>query len=218
LAVVESSSVTQIQSAVPPSSVAAADRELGRALIARHPDAPRAAWDRYSPMVRGILKRALGPGGDVEDLVHDVFLCLLRSAHALRNADAVRPFVIGITRHTLHRELKQKRRRRQLASEYRFQPADMRQVGGGPAASYLIIKMQRMLRRLTEQERSSLLLRFGHGMTMNEVAKALRTSEPTAKRRVSSAQARLYDWADNDQFLLSYLEGRQTSLTTGMEC
>ena len=195
-----------------PISAAASDGELGRALIARHPDAPRAAWQRYQPMVRGMLKRALGPESDIDDVVQDVFLCLFRRAHAIRDTDAVRPFVIGITRHTLHREIRRRRRRQQIASEYRFWPADVLRVGGGPATRYSIMKMHRLLQRLTEQERSAFVLRFSYGMTVNEVAKSLRTSEPTAKRRLSRAQARLSTWVQNDQFLVGYLQGRKTNL------
>jgi len=50
------------------------DAELARALIARDPRAPRALWRRFAPMVFRMLRRALGPGHDVEDLAQEVFL------------------------------------------------------------------------------------------------------------------------------------------------
>ncbi|HEY3594545.1 MAG TPA: sigma factor, partial [Polyangiaceae bacterium] len=52
------------------------DAALARAMIADDPRAPRVAWHRFAPMVHRILKRTLGPGADVEDLVQEVFLCL----------------------------------------------------------------------------------------------------------------------------------------------
>jgi RNA polymerase sigma factor (sigma-70 family) len=200
-----------------PISANATDKELGQALIERHPDALPAAWRRYCPMVQRMLRRALG-SSDLEDLVQDVFSCLFRRAHALRDADAIRPFVIGITRHTAFRERRRRMRRDRLAIECSPRTPDAFGVGSGPATSYASIKLARLLQRLTEQERTSFVLRFGHGMTVPEVAGALRVSEPTAKRRLSRARECLGAWVANDPFLVSYLQGKNTALIAGMDC
>lgn len=197
--------------ATDPLGATATDRDLGQALIECHPDALAAAWRRYHPMVHRMFRRALGAGGDVDDIVQDVFLSLCRRAHALRDAEAIRPFVLGIARHTLHWERRQRTRRRRLASDYGLQAADALEVGSGPAASYATLKLNALLQRLTEQERASFVLRFGHGMTVTEVAEALRVSEPTAKRRLSRARECLSAWAASDPFLLGYLRGEKIS-------
>jgi RNA polymerase sigma-70 factor (ECF subfamily) len=200
-----------------PISALATDQQLGQALIERHPDAMSAAWQRYSPMVHRMLRRALG-AGDLEDLVQDVFLCLFRRAHALREAVAIRPFVIGITRHTAYRERRRRIRRARVAAEYGPLASHGHGVGTGPASNYASIKLATLLQRLTEQERKSFVLRFGHGMTVPEVAAALRVSEPTAKRRLTRARDCLGSWVANDPFLLSYLQGKNTALLSGMDC
>lgn len=194
---------------VAPGAATATDRDLGQALIDSHPDALPAAWRRYHPMIRRMLRRALGADSDIEDAVQDVFLGLFQRAHALRNAEAVRPFVIGIARHTLHRERRRKRLRHQLALEYVPQAAQVPSVGSGAAARYALIKLNGLLQRLTEQERAAFVLREGHGMTVPEVAEALRVSEPTAKRRLSRARECLGNWAANDPFLLGYVQGKK---------
>ncbi len=193
---------------------ATSDEQLGQALIEQHPDALPAAWRRYYPMISKMLRRALGGGRDTEDVVQDVFLCLFRRAPALRDAAAVRPFIIGIVRHTLHRERRRRLRRQQLALEYGPLAMDDASVGGGAAVGYAAIKLNDLLRRLTEQERTSFVLRFGHGMTVPEVAQTLRVSEPTAKRRLSRARECLAAWAGNDPFLVGYLRGTNAGLTT----
>jgi RNA polymerase sigma-70 factor, ECF subfamily len=197
------------------SSGAALDKELGRALVEGHPDALTRAFRRYHSMVHSILRRGLGPQADVEDVVQDVFLALFRSARGLRDANAVRPFVVGIALHMLRQE-QRRRKRRSRTSELRF--TALTAVGDGPATSYAVIKLKRLLHRLSEQERASLLLRFGHGMTVTEVAEALQVSEPTAKRRLSRARESLGAWAARDEFLFSYLRGAKVSLTAGMDC
>jgi RNA polymerase sigma-70 factor, ECF subfamily len=194
------------------------DPDLGQALIDGRPDALPVAWRRYYPMVHGMLRRALGADGDIDDVVQDVFLCLLRRGHALRDKDAVRPFVLGIARRTLSREIRRRRRRQQLALACSFCSAHSPSVGGGPGAGYAAIKLNELLQRLTEQERTSFVLRFCHGMTVPEVAEALRVSEPTAKRRLAGARARLCAWAANERLLLDYIRGKNVGLTAGMEC
>ena len=196
-------------------SNAASDRELGKALVERRPDAVAQAIVRYAPMVRNILRRGLGPQQDVEDVVQEVFFGLFKRAHALRDVGSLRPFVIGITLHLLRQEQRRQKRRRR-ASE--LGSLEHRAVGDGPATSYAIIKLNRLLQRLSEQERASFVLRFGHGMTVTEVAEALRVSEPTAKRRLARARESLGVWATRDEFLFSYLRGVKVSLTSGMEC
>lgn len=205
-----------LESAATPSlSNVASDRELGQALVERRPDAVAQAIRRYAPMVRNILRRSLGPEHDVEDVVQEVFLGLFRRAHALRDVGSLRPFVIGITLHLLRQEQRRQKRHRR-ASELRFVTHGA--VGDGPATSYAIIKLNRLLQRLSEQERASFVLRFGHGMTVTEVAEALRVSEPTAKRRLARARESLGLWAARDEFLISYLRGSKISLTSAMEC
>ena len=196
---------------------AVTDKQLGKALIERRPEAMPAAWRRYYPMVHRMLRRALGAQADIEDVVQEVFLSLFRSAPALRDSDALRPFVIGITRHTLRQEYKRKTRRLHLAAAY-HPLVDNTPFGSGPATSYAIIKLKRLLLRLTEQERASLVFRFGHGMTVTEVAEALGVSEPTAKRRLLRARESLCDWAARDPFLRSYVRGQNISLIAGMDC
>jgi RNA polymerase sigma factor (sigma-70 family) len=200
------------------TGTATSERDLGQALIEGRPYALPAAWRRYYPMVHAMLRRALGADADIEDVVQDVFLCLLRRAHALRDKDAIRPFVIGITRRTLSRELRRRRRRQQLSMAYSFYSAQSASIGSGPGAGYAAIKLHQLLQRLTEQERISFVLRFAHGMTLPEVAGVLRVSEPTAKRRLAAARARLCAWAATDRLLLEHLRGKDVGLTDVMAC
>lgn len=195
-----------------PIAETATDRELGQALIERHPAALPAAWRRYAPMVARLLKRALGSESDVDDLVQDVFLGLFKRAGQLRDAEAVRPFILGIARNTLCRERRRRMRRQRLAVKCGREAIDEASVDTGPAARYAELKLGELLQRLPAQERSSFVLRFGYGMTVPEVAEALRVSEPTAKRRLSRARECLGAWAAGNPVLLSYL--RRESVAT----
>src|SRR5262245_59590942 len=67
-----------------PQDLSVADNTtLARALIERHPRAPSAVFERFAPLVRGIVRRSSKPG-DLEDAVQDVFASLFENAHQLR--------------------------------------------------------------------------------------------------------------------------------------
>src|SRR5438132_14199568 len=70
------------------------DATLASALMANAVRAPRVAWTRFAPMVHRMLKRAFGPGHDIEDMVQDVFLCLFKKVEGLREPKALKSFVI----------------------------------------------------------------------------------------------------------------------------
>src|SRR6185436_1620746 len=70
------------------------------------PAAHAAIWDRYSPLVRRILVRGLGPGSEVEDQLQEVFLRFYRNRAMLRDHAALRSFLFGIALRVAASELR----------------------------------------------------------------------------------------------------------------
>src|SRR5262245_34542217 len=90
------------------------DAAIARAAAEGHAGAASIAWDRFSPLVRGLLRRSFGPQTDVEDLLQEVFLRFFRQLPTLRDPAAVRSFLIGITIRVVGTELRRRRVRRWL--------------------------------------------------------------------------------------------------------
>ena len=84
-------------SSVRASLVDATDVDLARALIANDAEAHRVAWHRFSSLVRGMVRRVCRHRVDCEDIVQEVFFCLFRRVHTLRDPVALRGFVIAVT-------------------------------------------------------------------------------------------------------------------------
>src|SRR5437764_1468619 len=84
------------------------DAALAHALIERRPTAPAALWERFAPMVHRMLRRTLGPGHDVDDVVQEVFLCVFQKVAGLREPRALRAFVISVTALTARYELRRR--------------------------------------------------------------------------------------------------------------
>jgi RNA polymerase sigma-70 factor, ECF subfamily len=190
--------------------VAVSDAELVAALTEGRPEAFRAAWKRFSPLVGGVLRHALG-SDELEDVQQDVFSCLFRRVATLRDPSALRPFVLAITLNTVKHE--RRRRRRRARMELRPDLAQLDLVARDePATSLAFVRFAALVRKLAERERATFVFRFVEGMTVSQVAVALNISEPTARRSFSRAWARMQKWAAQDPFLNDYLHGKRAAL------
>ena len=189
----------------PPALADADDATLACALIEKNPAAPRVAWTRFSPLVRRILRRSLGPQHDVEDIVQDVFLCLFERVHTLRDPVALKAFVIAIAVRTARYEIRRARVRRWVGLSRTAELPDLRVVNADTSSQQALIHFYRALNRINERDRTAFVLRFVEGMEAAEVAAALDVSVPTARRCFTRAWERITFFAQRDPFLVDYL-------------
>lgn len=181
------------------------DTTLALALIAGDPAAPRVAWDRFSPMVRGILRRSFGPASEVEDLVQDVFLSLFRSATKLRQPATLRAFVIGITVRTVRYELRRRRVRGWIGLSVSPELPDLRVVHPDTDSREALVRFYELLDRVNTRDRTAFVLHFIEGMDAAEVAAVLETSVPTVRRCLGRAWKRVVLLASRDSTLAEYV-------------
>lgn len=187
------------------------DADLARALIARDPKAPRALWRRFAPMVFRMLRRALGPGHDVEDLAQEVFLCVFEKVTSLREPKALKAFIISITVLTTRSELRRLWVRRWI-----------RLSGKGDATSKAVVHLDTdsrealgrfygVLDRINAQDRTLFVLRFMEGLGLLEVAAAAGMSLATTKRRLARVWAKVILLVERDPLLSQYLSSNRDS-------
>lgn len=185
-----------------------ADVELARAVVAREPWAEREVWERYAPMVHGVLRRALGPGHDFDDLLQDVFLRVFDRVQGLREPGALRSFVYSVTIRVVRWEIRraQSRRRRQAADlvEYRDGPEA---VTVDLETRELVARAQRVLDGLPPGERAIFVLRHVEGKELSEIAEGLEISLSTAKRWLKRAVQRIEAGMEHDPRLSKMKKG-----------
>jgi RNA polymerase sigma-70 factor, ECF subfamily len=189
----------------PPPDGRLTDFELAGALIAGEPAAARVAIERFSPMVRGILRRGLGPDADVEDAFQEAFFCVFRQIPRLRDPLSLRAFILGITLNTLLHERRRRQKRSRITCDDELVASSLVSGPDEAAASYALLRLAKLLGRLGERERRAFVLRFLEGHTALESAKLLGVSEPTARRALGYASSRIRKWAARDPFLLDYI-------------
>lgn len=181
------------------------DATLARALMERHPQAPRVAWARFSPLVRRIVRRSLGPASDTEDAVQDVFVCLFEKAHTLRDPAALKAFIVAITVRTVRYQVRRRRVRAWVGLGDTGDLPDIRVVESNTESRQALMRFYRILDRVGSKDRAAFVLRFIEGMEVSDVASALETSVPTARRRFTRAYRRVSLLAGRDPFLAEYL-------------
>jgi RNA polymerase sigma-70 factor (ECF subfamily) len=185
-----------------PTSATIDDAALARLAAARDPRAAAALWDRYAVLVRGILRRTLGPSADVEDLVQDTFIGLYRTLPGLRDPDALRSFVVGTALRVARSELRRKRVRRWLAMTPTGElPESAQQGATDPEARRAVKRLYEILDKLDDRSRLAYVLRHLEGHELTEVAEELGCSLATAKRALAKAQERVTAMVSRDPLL-----------------
>lgn len=191
----------------------ASDSVLAGELQARSPEAARAVWQRYAPLVRRMLSRALGPKRDVEDSLQEVFLCLFNKAPELRDLAALRAFIVSITIRTLRHEI----RRRKLRNWLRFDGAaaveDLRTVNPDTDAREALARFYALLDRINTRDRTVFVLHVIEGMDVDAIASSLEVSVPTVRRCFGRARERIALLAARDPMLNDYVSKFQVGGT-----
>jgi RNA polymerase sigma-70 factor (ECF subfamily) len=170
------------------------------------PGAHAAIWDRYSPLVRRVLVRGLGPGSEVEDQLQEVFLRFYRNRTLLRDHAALRSFLFGITLRVAATELRSRRIRSWLRltkdgvlDDHESPPTD------NPDAREAVKRLYAILDRLNAKSRLAFVLHYVDGWELTDVAESFGVSLATVKRRLARISVRVFASAQADNLLVQYL-------------
>lgn len=181
------------------------DAALARSLVEGDAGAPAAVWDRYAVVVRGLLRRSLGPGGDIEDLVQETFLLFFRQIRTLRDPSALRPFLIGIATRVARYDLRRRRLRRWLFLTDDGAVPEASWEGAEPEVREALSHFYQLLDRLDDKARLLFVLRNIQGLELTDAAEAVGISLATAKRHLAKVTARVHAMAEGDPVLAAYL-------------
>ena len=153
-------------------------------------DRVRALFVRHRREVNRLVYRLLGPDGDHDDIVQDVFVRLVSRAGSLRERERESAWVASVTVNVVRNQLRRRRVRRVV--ELR---AELPEPGIDPEPRLLQRDLARrghlLLDRLDPAERIALLLRRVEQRSLEEVASMCGCSLSTAKRRIKRSERRL---------------------------
>lgn len=185
-----------------PTLAQADDATLARAASSGDPRATSVLWDRFSPLVRRMLRRTLGPSAEVEALLQEVFLRALRQLGSLPESAQLKPFVVAVTVRVLSGELKRNRVRRLLRLQSAWHSSDF--SSSDPATRTALSSLYRILDGLDADARLAFTLRHFEGLQITELASAMDASLSSAKRRLARANARVQAAVSRDAAFSAY--------------
>ena len=158
-----------------------------------------AAFDRlmrqHERMVLGTALRLLGSLHDAQDASQEVFLKLYRNLGKVEASGNIPGWLYRVTVNACH-DL----RRRRPASVPMEDAGDVPSREAGPAEQSAREERRRVLelslRMLPEKERAALVLRDLEGLTTEEVARVLGSSEATVRSQVSKARLKVKEFVE----------------------
>jgi RNA polymerase sigma-70 factor (ECF subfamily) len=188
-----------------PTLAQADDATLARAASAGDPRATSVIWDRFSPLVRRVLRRTLGPQAEVESLLQTVFVRVLEQLSGLPESAQLRPFVMSVTVKVLNAELRRYRLRRWLRLRSPWHADDELRVSTADSTTRAALSaLYRILDQLDADARLAFALRHFEGLPIAELASATDSSLASAKRRLARASARVQAAVKRDAALSAY--------------
>jgi RNA polymerase sigma-70 factor (ECF subfamily) len=154
-------------------------------------DARAAFYDRHVQGIHALVFRLMGPDGEIDDVVHDVFVRALESLPRLRDPAALRSWLFGIAVRTVGIRFQKRARQRWL----RFMaPEDLPEVVTHPSTELgeALGEVYAILRGMDSDERIALVLHRVESLSLEDAAKAMDTSLATFRRRLARGEAKFF--------------------------
>jgi RNA polymerase sigma-70 factor, ECF subfamily len=152
-------------------------------------------YDHFAPQVERWARRLAGPRFDAEDLLHDIFLVVLRRRHEFRGDAKISTWLFRITQQVVRWRRRNDALRRLLWGQHGQPLADA--CANVPTPVEELERREKSLRlyaaldRLPEKYRTTLVLFALEGLTGEEIATLLGTDANTVWVRLHRARAKL---------------------------
>ena len=159
-------------------------------------DAGAAFYDRHVQAIHALVFRLMGPDGEIDDVVHDVFVRALESLPRLREPAALRSWLFGIAVRAVAIRFQKRSRQRWL----RFMaPEEVPEIATSSAGctelGEAIRDVYAILHGMDSEERIALVLHRVEGMSLEDGAAACGMSLATFRRRLARGEAKFFSRA-----------------------
>jgi RNA polymerase sigma-70 factor (ECF subfamily) len=156
----------------------------------RHRDALAACARTHGMIIGRLCMALLGSQADADEATQETLLRAHRSMTTYRGEGSIKAWLCGIARHVCAHMLETRRRGREVLELVRTDETDET-----ARTLFAIKRRSRAIRdglaKLKPSEREALVLRFVADLSHREIATACNLDEPTARKRISRALARL---------------------------
>jgi len=167
-----------------------------RSALAGDPEAIKNVWRRHRRWVAAILLAHKPRWADLDDLLQDVALSVVRKVGELRDPRAVRPWLRTVAINAAHAAARSGQRRvrdvalgddENLRGAKPYGPPSPEQEEGR--------RLMDLARRLPDGYREPLLLKAVHGLSYREIGRILGLPETTIETRIARGRRQLRELA-----------------------
>lgn len=157
---------------------------------------------RLAPVVNRLAWSFLGPDPDRDDIVHEIYIRILRTAHTVRDPAKLEGWAARVTVNFIKNEFRRRKLRRVLFLET---VEDIPSPNCHPdfEGRELLNRTTRILEKMPVLERIPFTLQLLEQKSVEEIAELCDSSERTVKRRLKAARERFTRLAQNDPLLRS---------------
>ena len=152
-------------------------------------DAFARLFEPYRPMVSGVAMRLVGPT-DADDVLMDTFLKAWKAIPGFRGGSAIRTWLYRICSNCAHDCLRA-RQRRPVSLDEDADGEGAKGMDSDAAAHEIAAAVDAALRKLSDEHRATLLLRFADGLSYSEIAAATGVAIGTVMSRLFHARRNL---------------------------
>jgi len=162
--------------------------QIRTALERGDPKALELIWDAFAVEMLACAQNALGSRQDAEDALHELFIRVARSRHAVAKAGNIRAYLYAMTRNIAFETLRRKGKESPMDDE-----AENRLPWQAPEsdAASLQADLQAAMGALPEEQRTVVAMKVNDEMQFHEIAEALAISQGTAASRFRYAIAKM---------------------------
>jgi len=194
-----------------PEDVASQQAEDDRELVRRCRGGDERAFERlflrHRGPVTGLVYRMLGPGPELEDLVQEVFIQVLRSLGSFRDEARFSTWLYRVALNVVLMHRRASGRRPRLVDEGQAAPA----VDAAPSAHDVLETRRRveafyaLLGRLSDKKRSVYVLHELEGLSPARIAEIVQAPVLTVRTRLFYARRELGRWIEEEPALAAAL-------------
>jgi len=175
-----------------------------RGLLSGNSAAASALYRHFGQRVNRLVWKLLGADQEHDDVVQQVFIQVLGSIKTLSDPERLESWIIGVTVHTVRKEIRKRQIHRRLMPFYQWSRAEPQTRD--PETALLARQFYQVLETLKTDDRIVFSLFFIEGYTLSEIAEVGQYSLPTAKRKLKHARLAMMKRIRKDPVLAGWVE------------
>jgi RNA polymerase sigma-70 factor (ECF subfamily) len=188
------------------------------ALVRRARDGDREALGElfllHAPAVRRLLASVIGPSGEIDDLVQDVFIQVHKSLPGFRGDSQFSTWLHQIAVYAAYNHLRRLRGRMLSIDPERIADLSLPEREGPHARLYggeVLRRLHAILDSIKPKKRVAFVLFAVNGCSVGEISELVGAPVPTVKSRIWFARRELRKKARRDPYLAQLLDELETT-------